>query len=401
MTEQSYDIITVGGGIAGAILAKVMAEQGAKVLVLESETSFKDRVRGEAIAPWSVKETQELGVYDDLMGAGGHLLQYWNNYQGPKLMDHRDLETTTMPKSPMLAIYHPDLQEALINAASDAGAEVRRGARVTEIILDGVPTVKTSLDGQSMEFQARLVVSADGRNSKGRASGGFTTQTDPDLNMLAGVLLDNLSLDDDSVHVWMNPPIGHISFVFCQGGGRGRAYLVYPAASGDRISGASGFPQFLEGARRAGVPDDAFGSAEVSGPLASFNCAVKWVEHPYRNGLALIGDAAAESDPSWGQGLGLAIHDAKLLSQNLITNENWEEAGNAYAVQHDRDFGIIHTFENWMSQVLIKTGSEADARREKILPMWGEDPSRNPEAILNGPGTLLDEAVRKRFFCED
>ena len=49
MTSTSYDIITIGGGLGGATLAKVMAERGARVLVLESETNFKDRVRGEAM----------------------------------------------------------------------------------------------------------------------------------------------------------------------------------------------------------------------------------------------------------------------------------------------------------------------------------------------------------------
>ena len=75
--------------------------------------------------------------------------------------------------------------------------------------------------------------------------------------------------------------------------------------------------------------------------------------------------------------------------------------GNAYAVQHDRDFGIMHTFENWMAEVLCKTGPEADARRERILPMWHQDRSRNPLTIVNGPSEPLDETVRKRFFCED
>ena len=45
-----YDIITVGGGLGGATLAKAMAAQGARVLVLEREVHFKDRVRGEQIA---------------------------------------------------------------------------------------------------------------------------------------------------------------------------------------------------------------------------------------------------------------------------------------------------------------------------------------------------------------
>ncbi len=313
MAAQSYDIITVGGGIAGSILARAMAEQGAKVLVLESATTFRDRVRGEAMGPWSTKEAMELGVYDTLMSAGANLLQYWNEYHGPEVMDRQDLMAISVPKLPMLAIYHPDLPDALINAASDAGAEIQRGARVTDINLEGAPTVTANLDRQSTEFQARLVVSADGRSSTGRASGGFSVQVDPDLNMVAGVLLDGLSLQEDGVHHWMNPSVGHKSFVFCQKGGRGRAYVSDPASTEYHFSGSSGFSQFLEGARMAGVPDEIFGSATVAGPLATFSGTTNWVEHPYRNGLALIGDAAAVTDPSCYQKISLPMKTGRKL----------------------------------------------------------------------------------------
>ena len=62
-----YDIIVVGGGLGGATLAKAMAEHGARVLVLERERRFKDRVRGEATWPWGVAELKPLGVYQVLI----------------------------------------------------------------------------------------------------------------------------------------------------------------------------------------------------------------------------------------------------------------------------------------------------------------------------------------------
>ena len=45
MNSKTYDIVTVGGGLGGSALAKAIAEHGARVLVLESETQFRDRVR--------------------------------------------------------------------------------------------------------------------------------------------------------------------------------------------------------------------------------------------------------------------------------------------------------------------------------------------------------------------
>ena len=70
MASNNYDIITIGGGLGGATLAKVMAEKGARVLVLESEAEFKDRVRGEVLVAWGVAEAQKLGIYE-IMKAGG------------------------------------------------------------------------------------------------------------------------------------------------------------------------------------------------------------------------------------------------------------------------------------------------------------------------------------------
>ena len=51
-SSNSFDVVTVGGGLGASALAIAMAKSGARVLVLEKETRFRDRVRGEAAAPW-------------------------------------------------------------------------------------------------------------------------------------------------------------------------------------------------------------------------------------------------------------------------------------------------------------------------------------------------------------
>jgi menaquinone-9 beta-reductase len=70
---RCYDIITVGGGLAGSALAKAMAERGARVLLVERETNFKDRGRGEALAPWGVENVRRLGLFDRLAEHGNML----------------------------------------------------------------------------------------------------------------------------------------------------------------------------------------------------------------------------------------------------------------------------------------------------------------------------------------
>ncbi len=59
---MSYDCILVGSGLGGSSLAKNLAERGYGVLVLERETRFKDRVRGEQMHPRGVTAARSLRV---------------------------------------------------------------------------------------------------------------------------------------------------------------------------------------------------------------------------------------------------------------------------------------------------------------------------------------------------
>lgn len=105
-----------------------MAEHGARVLALERETQFRDRVRGETVHPWGVAETRRLGIFDLLASTGANVIPVWERYRGPKRVLHRDL--VARYGAPELTFYHPAMQEVLIQAAADAGAEVRRGTTV-------------------------------------------------------------------------------------------------------------------------------------------------------------------------------------------------------------------------------------------------------------------------------
>src|SRR5882757_1336775 len=59
---HSHDVVIVGGGIAGSALATVLARNGLDVLVLERQTEFRDKVRGEVILPWGVAEMLRLDL---------------------------------------------------------------------------------------------------------------------------------------------------------------------------------------------------------------------------------------------------------------------------------------------------------------------------------------------------
>jgi 2-polyprenyl-6-methoxyphenol hydroxylase-like FAD-dependent oxidoreductase len=132
MSVTDYDLAIIGGGIAGSTLGLVMARQGARVLILEKDRLFRDRVRGETVAPWGSEEARTLGVYDLLRDRCGIEVPYITFWFGGHAGGRRDLCTTTPHGMGSLDFKHAEMQEVLLEAARSEGVEVHRGSKCKE-----------------------------------------------------------------------------------------------------------------------------------------------------------------------------------------------------------------------------------------------------------------------------
>jgi 2-polyprenyl-6-methoxyphenol hydroxylase-like FAD-dependent oxidoreductase len=135
-------------------------------------------VRGEQMHCWGVAEARTLGLYELLLETCGHEVRYWSDrLVGFSEFGRRDLVKTSPHRAGSLNFYHPDMQSVVIGAAAAAGATVRRGARVVELVSGGPPGVRVHEDGNGERvYRARRVVGADGRNSLCRRWGGLKGQ---------------------------------------------------------------------------------------------------------------------------------------------------------------------------------------------------------------------------------
>jgi 2-polyprenyl-6-methoxyphenol hydroxylase-like FAD-dependent oxidoreductase len=394
-----YDLVTAGGGVGGAALAKAMAERGCRVLVIERETQFKDRVRGEFVFPWGVAEAKALGVYDALMQAGGHHPRYWADYAGPDPLPPRDFAEDTPLKLHGLCIYHPRMQDALLQAARTAGAEIWRGACVSHVEPGPEPKVLVDRGAGPAAISARLVVGADGRSSMVRRWGGFESRNSPSGNLFAGVLVENVAAPAESSICMLNPSLSRMVLYFPQAQCSGRAYLASRSEGGVRLGGNDDFEVFLQACTDSGLAAGLLDGARQAGPLATFEGGDSWIDHTYRDGIALIGDAAATSDPTWGQGLSLTLRDARVLRDALLTEHDWDAAGHAYAAEHCRYYEKVRTTVSWFTQVFLQPGPEADALRARVLPQLESDPSFLPDTLVAGPDLAPPtEEHRARIF---
>ncbi len=162
------DVVVVGGGIAGSGLATVLARKGFDVLVLERETTYRDKVRGETMTPWGVAEVFRRGLQEALLGAGGGYCTRAILYD--ETLEPEEAEALTFALDNIVAgvpgslnVGHPDACPALIEAAAKSGARVVRGVGAVTVAPCAAPSVTYELDDQEHHVRCRLVVGADGR----------------------------------------------------------------------------------------------------------------------------------------------------------------------------------------------------------------------------------------------
>jgi 2-polyprenyl-6-methoxyphenol hydroxylase-like FAD-dependent oxidoreductase len=172
--------------------------------------------------------------------------------------------------------------------------------------------------------------------------------------------------------------------VFPIGGQRFRCYFIHhKAAAPRRLSGSQHLPDFV--AAYAETGSDCLREAEALGPLAEFDGADTWVDHPYDNGIVLVGDSAAASDPSFGSGMALTLRDVRVLRDALLADDDWERAAGSYAAEHDRYSAAMRRIEDWMTELLYTPGAEAAARRGQVLPKMRQDREHAPDVVGLGP----------------
>ena len=259
-------------------------------------------------------------------------------------------------------------------------------------------TLSVRADGIDREVNARFVVVADGRDSTTRGRAGFEVRRSPVVRYAAGLLFEGVDIDATSAHMWINPGIGSAVYFFPHGPGVGRAFVVL----GERSESLETPEGFVRECIRAGAGRGVYRAAKPTGLLATIAASDRWVDHPYRDGVALIGDAAGTSDPTWGQGIATTLRDVRLLRDAIASDGDLDRAGHAYAESHDQCWRTVLEFEGWATAMLLETGPDADARRRRAMRLWKVDPSRAPDVFMSGPdGYVLDERARRRYFGEE
>jgi 2-polyprenyl-6-methoxyphenol hydroxylase-like FAD-dependent oxidoreductase len=391
---SAYDVIIVGGGIAGPALAAVLARAGRGVLLLEQTEVYVDRVRGEWISPWGVVETKRLGLYDTLMAAGArHVTRHitFDEALTPQQAEARVLDMGVFfpDVSGPVTIGHPHHCQTLFDAAKAAGADARRGVRVTDVTLGARPSVTfVDADGQTTTATARLVVGADGRTSMVREAAKVALHQDKPHHWFAGLLVEGADAwDPDLQAVGTEGDFAYLAFP--QGGGKVRVYGGYALDQTQRFKGPDGPRRFLDAFAMDCAPANrALVDGRPAGPLLAYFNADAWTDEPYVEGAVLAGDAAGWNDPILGLGLSITYRDVRMISDILLASDDWSpDAFRPYGEERRERLRRLRFAAAVQSRLDMEFGSAARTRRERHFERAAVDPSLRLHglAILAGP----------------
>jgi len=399
MATRSFDVVVAGGGLAGSSLGGVLARAGLGVLLVEKESGFRDRVRGELTWPWGHYEALRAGLGEPLEQVGAVPLPVLDFYQDRQRVESQRWETISVDALPALGFSHPQLQDVTLTWAESQGATVLRPAKVVGVSDGDNSSVSVVHDERATEFRASLVVGADGKKSGARRWLGADTVTDPEHHWFGGVLLSGVDWDD--TFGWAPAPAAAVGW-FATGADSCRVYIRLPAGR-VRETGVARTTDAFRAFASSFMPEGTLDHANQAGPLGFFPNSCTWSSRIARGPLVLVGDAAGALDPTQGLGTSLLFRDVRVLSELLLDGGDWGLATQEFARQRQDYYGVLRAYDRWCAVLDAEEGPEADRRRALHAVAREADPTLGGFATLEarGPdGLVPDDAARRVYFGE-
>src|SRR3954462_1392090 len=130
---QTYDAIVVGARCAGSPTAMLLARRGCRVLLVDRAAFPSDTISTHVIQPSGAAKLNSWGLLDKLIRTGCPAIDTYSFDFGPIKLSGSP-GTTDVPNA--FCARRTILDKLLADAAVDAGAELREGFSVSELLVD-------------------------------------------------------------------------------------------------------------------------------------------------------------------------------------------------------------------------------------------------------------------------
>jgi flavin-dependent dehydrogenase len=309
-----YDAIIVGARCAGSPVAMLLARQGYRVLVLDRAALPADTVSTHYLQQYGLSRLQRWGLLEEVLATGVPPITNMTVSFGDSVISGfaAPVDGITATIAPRRTVLDP----ILLRAAEQAGAEVRLGFSVTELVFaDGavVGVRGTDVDGRAVEERARVVVGADGSGSSVAAAVGAVQ-----YNVVPAACFIYYSYWE-GLDVQFHSRIGEREQFGAWPTNDGRTLVAIMR----RRDSFADFRRDVDGnfhdvIRRI---DPAMAEHVAGGEQVEAYRAIRYPDNFYRTshgpGWALVGDAGYHKDPFTGKGISDAFVHGEMLAERI------------------------------------------------------------------------------------
>jgi 2-polyprenyl-6-methoxyphenol hydroxylase-like FAD-dependent oxidoreductase len=356
------DVIVVGAGPTGLLLAGDLAAAGIRVTVLERRLEESNLTRAFVVHARTLEQLDARGLADRLLATGTRVDRF-------RLFGTVSVDLSPLPSRYPFILVTPqyEVEQALAERARAAGATVLRGAHVQGVQQDAdhVDVSYRDADGTLRSLRAAYLVGADGHHSAVRSSLGLEF---PGRSVVRSLMLADVRMTD--------PPAEQLTvdaeeYGFC-----------FVVGFGD------GWYRVIARDRRCELPDDAPVSLEEIAAVARHVFGTDFGMHDprwmsrfhsderqarrYRVGrVFLAGDAAHVHSPAGGMGMNTGLQDAANLGWKLaaaVRGRGDDRLLDSYqGERHPVGRMVLRMSGGLLRAALLRSGT-ARAVRDAVLP---------------------------------
>jgi flavin-dependent dehydrogenase len=315
---SAYDVAIVGGRIAGASTALLLARAGVRVVLVDHGRRGSDTVSTHGLMRGAVLQLSRWGVLPDVVAANTPPIREVVFHYA----DGEEISVTIRPSEGVDALYAPRryvLDRILVDAAAAAGAHVLHETTVTELIRDTSDRITgvrvRGRRNESMSLHAHLTIGADGVRSTVAAE------------TAAPVILKGSSASAVLYRYLTDLPAAGYEWAYGEGAAAGLiptndSTCVFVATTPARMHSlrSSGAEQAFATLLASAAPSlvDRVADAKRATSLRGWGGIPGYLRRGWGDGWALVGDAGYFKDPITTHGMTDALRDAELLADAVL-----------------------------------------------------------------------------------
>jgi len=287
--KNEYDVIVVGAGPAGSMAARFAAEKGVSVLMLEKDRDVGYPVRcGEASSKAGI---EEFIASDDKWIAAKIGKFSFNSPDGNEAVLNFDY--------PVYVLERRLFDYELARSAADAGTDILTRTYVNGLIIyDGkVCGVKYEYQGEQKEVKAKVVIAADGIESRVGRWAGLKTHSDfRDMESAVQITAANIPVNQDTLYFYFGKDVAPNGYfwIFPKGHNKANIGLGISGLIGKNKSAQSYLNDFM---------NNHYPDAPVLTKIAGGVPCEVTLDKISAPGIMLVGDAARQVNPLSGGGI--------------------------------------------------------------------------------------------------